>query len=89
MRVIKRVKNMSPALTKEVNLVTESSAHSGAETKEPVRELQSYSLEEELDKWTYKYQSQPTGFETPGNDDSSYSCSSNLRNCCHFPLQWW
>ena len=24
--------------------------------------------------WTYKYQSQPMGFEMPGNDDSWYAC---------------
>ena len=66
--VIKRVSLPSPykRSIREVNLVTESSAHKG------ICQGQIYNLGEE--NLTSKYQFQSMGFEMPGNDDSWYTC---------------
>ena len=60
------------ALTRKVNLVTASSAHSKAEIRETVREFQSLIAWER--NWTNEYQSQPMGFEMLGTDDLWYAC---------------
>ena len=62
----------SQSLTREVNLVIESSVHSEAEMGESVMKFPSLVVWGK--NWTCKCQSQPMGLEITENDDSWYAC---------------